>query len=284
MRTSGTRPLGEERRPRAREGEERARREDDGPSSVPLDRIVSFLDDYLAIPSTADYPTALNGLQIEADGPVRSFAVAVDASQRVIEEASTHADLLIVHHGIFWEGLQPLRGPRFRRVRTLIERGTALYSAHLPLDGHPEVGNAIAIARALGIRDPEPFGSYNGTPVGWCGRLAEPQAEDAIRARLARVVAGPVGALPGGPGIVNAVGVVTGAGGSLLVEAAARGLDLLVTGEANHHHAIEAAEVGVTLLLGGHYATETFGVRALAELLTERFGIQGSFVDAPTGL
>ncbi len=284
MPTSSARPSHEARGRGAGEGEGQGPERGGRAPAVPLKRIVSFLDDYLAIQSIADYATALNGLQLDADGPVHSFAVAVDASQRVIEEAAPHADLLIVHHGIFWDGLQPLRGTRFQRIRTLIESGTALYSAHLPLDGHGEVGNAVVIARALRLRKLTPFGSYNGARVGWSGQLAEPGTVDSIRAKLARVLDGPVRALPGGPEKIAAAGVVTGAGGSFLAEAAERGLDLLVTGEANHHHAIEAAEVGVTLLLGGHYATETFGVRALAELLTDRFGIRGSFVDAPTGL
>ncbi len=284
MPENGTPPPGETAKRRKGEGEEEnpTRRDDD--SGVPLERIVSFLDDYLAVHSTPDYPTALNGLQVEAAGPVRTFAVAVDASQRVIDETTPHADLLIVHHGIFWDGLRPLRGPRFRRVRALIESGTALYSAHLPLDGHPEVGNAVAIARALRLRNLNPFGSYKGAPVGWSGRFTEPIPENTVRTELAQVLEGPVGVLPGGPDVVATVGVVTGAGGSLLAEAAERGVDLLITGEANHHHAIEAAEVGVTVLLGGHYATETFGVKALADVVTNRFGIKGRFVDAPTGL
>ena len=281
---------------------------------VPLGEIVRFLDDVLEVRSAADYPNALNGLQVEADGPVERVAVAVDASEAVIGSASEWADLLIVHHGLFWGGLQPLTGPHFRRIKALIESGTALYSVHLPLDSHPELGNCAVLARALGLVSLAPFGEYGGAPVGWWGRPglpgiapspasagstapengdehaadAAPQAAtqplEALTDRLAEVLGGAVKTLPGGPEEVASVAVVTGAGASTLAEAAALGIDVLVTGEAQHHHAIEAAELGVTVLLGGHYATETWGVKKVAELLRDRFGIEGRFVDSPTGL
>lgn len=252
-------------------------------SAVPLADVAGFLDEYLAIGDAPDYPGALNGLQMEGPESVKRFAVAVDASEAVIAEAGEWADLLIVHHGLFWGGLQPLTGPRFRRVRRLIESGTALYSAHLPLDGHPEVGNAAVLARKLGIAGLEPFGDYRGNPVGWKGNRPAIRLGD-LQASLAALTGSPVRALPGGPDVVARVGVVTGAGASMLDAASAAGLDVLVTGEAQHHHAIEAAELGVSVLLGGHYATEVWGVRALAAILEDRFGIEGRFVDSPTGL
>lgn len=254
--------------------------------SVALGEIVELLDGYLNIGTAVDYANALNGLQVEAPGPVRRFAVAVDASEAVIRVVQEWADLLVVHHGLFWGGLQPLTGPHFRRVKALIESGTALYSAHLPLDAHAEIGNAAVLARALRVTSLEPFGRYEGTPIGWHGKLTRRPdctlgtlAED-----LSAVLGNQVVTLPGGPDKVASVGIVTGAGASTLREAAALGLDVLITGEAQHHHAIEAAELGVTVLLGGHYATETWGVKKIAELLTGRFGIEGRFVDSPTGL
>lgn len=283
-------------------------------SRVPLQEIVQFLDEVFDVSSAPDYGNALNGLQVEAPGPVRRFAVAVDASEAVIGAAREWADLLIVHHGLFWSGLQPLTGPHYRRVRALIESRTALYSVHLPLDSHPELGNCAVLARALGVSALAPFGEYRGAPVGWWGVPGVPggapsaasdgdaapagsgaQASVAARAgtktslealtdRLTEVLGGEVGTLPGGPDEVGSVAVVTGAGASTLSEAAALGIDVLITGEAQHHHAIEAAELGVTILLGGHYATETWGVRRVAELLENRFGIEGRFVDSPTGL
>ena len=252
-------------------------------SAVPLARVAGFLDEYLAAENHPDYPHALNGLQVEGPERVSRFAAAVDASEAVIAEAGEWADLLIVHHGLFWGGLQPLTGPHFRRVRILIESRTALYSAHLPLDGHAEVGNAAVLARKLGVEALEPFGQYGGMPVGWKGNLPELPLRE-LEDSLAALTGSRVRTLPGGPGTVAGVGVVTGAGAPMLREAAAAGLDVLVTGEAQHHHAIEAAELGVSVLLGGHYATEVWGVRALLALLEDRFGIAGRFVDSPTGL
>jgi len=252
---------------------------------VPLREIVAFLDTYLEVASIVDYPNALNGLQVEADGPVERFAVSVDSSEAVIHAARDWADLLIVHHGLFWPGLKPLTGPYFRRVRALIESGTALYSAHLPLDSHPEVGNSAVLARAVGVTSLKPFGEYGGAPVGWHGVLAGSGASlGDFAATLSAVLGNEVRTLPGGSDSVSRVGIVTGAGASALGEAAALGLDVLVTGEAQHHHAIEAAETGVAILLGGHYVTETWGVKQVCELLTRHFGIEGRFVDSPTGL
>lgn len=251
--------------------------------SVLLADIAGFLDEYLGVDGAPDYPHALNGLQVDGPERVASVAAAVDASEAVIAEAGAWADLLIVHHGLFWGGLQPLTGPHFRRVRGLIESRTALYGVHLPLDGHAEVGNAAVLARGLGLEALEPFGDYRGHAVGWRGERDEtPLAE--LAAAVAALTGAGVRTLPGGPDPVCGVGVVTGGGASTLHEAAAAGLDVLVTGEAHHHHAIEAVETGVTILLGGHYATETLGVKALLRLLRDRFGIDGRFVDSPTGL
>ncbi len=259
-----------------------------------LSEVVAFLDDYLAVKEVPDYPGALNGLQVEGPAdPVRRVAVAVDASEVVIGKATKwRADLLLVHHGLFWDGLQPLVGRRFRKVQALVAGGTALYSAHLPLDAHAEVGNAAVLARKLGLSDLVPFGEYKGCAVGCAGTVENgadtengagtPIAQ--LEARLAAVLNGPIRTLPGGPHTIVRVGVVTGGGASMLAEAAAKGLDALVTGEAQHHHAIDAAELGVTVVLGGHYATETWGVKATAHTLQERFGVETMFVDSPTGL
>ena len=253
--------------------------------AVPLAEITRFLDDYLETGQTPDYPGALNGLQVAGPESVKRFAVAVDASEAVIEGVTWWADLLIVHHGLFWGGLRPLTGPRFRRIKALIEGRTALYSSHLPLDRHPEVGNAAVLARRLRLADLEPFGDYQGTHVGWRGKIRRARrALGDFRAELAEVLGREVRTLSGGPTVVRSAAIVTGSGASTLEEAADAGVDVLVTGEAQHHHAIDAAELGVTVLLGGHYETETFGVARIAEILTDRFGIEGRFVDSPTGL
>ena len=164
-----------------------------------------------------------------------------------------------------------------------MEGGIALYSAHLPLDAHPEVGNCILLARALGLDVQGRFGEYKGAPVGFWGFAPAPGRSE-LTASLETAVSGPVRVLEGGPDHVHRVAVVTGGGGSFIEEAARAGMDTLVTGEGNHHTFIDAAEYGVNVLYGGHYATETFGVRALAAHLAERFELGWTFLDLPTGM
>ena len=253
------------------------------PPAVPLAEIVRFLDRYLDVKEVPD--DSLNGLQVDGPDSVQRVAVAVDARESVIEAVAGWADLLIVHHGLFWGDLRPLTAHRFRRVKALIEGGMALYGVHLPLDSHPEAGNAAVLAGRIGVGALQPFGEYKGTLAGWRGTIGGgPRPLDDFRTRLAEVVERPVTTLPGGPELVASVAVVTGGGGDMVEEAAEAGVDVLVTGEARHHNVIDAAELGVTVLLGGHYATETFGVKRIAEILTDRFGVEGRFVDSPSGL
>lgn len=249
-----------------------------------LDSIVAHLDQLLGIPAFPDYPTALNGLQVEAPGPILRVGAAVDANELTIAAAAgAGVDLLLVHHGLFWDGLKPLRGRHMRRIRSLVESGIGVYSAHLPLDAHPVLGNSILLAQALGVEDVIPFGEARGTTVGWMGVVpAEPRRS--FQARVAAAVDGPARLLAGGPDEVQKVAVVTGGAGSLVDEAAAAGADTFVTGEAAHHVFTLATELGVNVFLGGHYATEVFGVKALARHLKATFGLPWVFLDAPSGL
>lgn len=250
-----------------------------------LESLVQYIDAYLAVRDLPDYPGALNGLQVAGPEEVETIAVAVDASEASIEEACRRgADLLLVHHGIFWGGLRPLTGPHFRRVKALIDFGVALYSCHLPLDGHAEVGNSALLAKALGLTLEGRFAAYQGHEVGWHGRTQAPASLEALVGSAESLLDGPVHVIPGGPEPIERVGVVTGGGASFIGEAASLGLDALVTGEGTHHAHFDAMELGVHVLFGGHYATETFGVRALGDHLAERFGLGCTFVDQPTGL
>jgi len=251
---------------------------------VRLSSLVEYLDAFLSLEGHPDYRTALNGLQVQGGEEVHRVAAAVDTSEAVIRHATeAGADLLLVHHGLFWDGLRPLTGRRYRKVAALLEAGMGLYSAHLPLDAHGEVGNCVLLARALGLEVEGRFGTFEGTPIGWYGTPAE-WGRSALMERCSEVLGGPVQLLDGGPETLRRVAVITGGGGSFIEEAAAAGVDTLVTGEGSHHTFVDAHELGVNVLYGGHYRTETFGVKALAEHLAGVFDLEWEFLDHPSGL
>ena len=265
-----------------------------------LSELVAHLDAYLRLDEVPDNPQALNGLQVENAGSIGWIVAAVDASQRTIDgvvaalgtRGAQGSPLVLVHHGLFWDGNQPVTGRRYRRLHTLMEHDIALYSAHIPLDLHPEVGNNALLARALGLASPEPFGMYQGVLLGVAGELAVAREELVGRVAVALAGEGGMGkgggsairSIPGGPERTRRVGVVTGAGGSMIREARDAGCDTLVTGEGAHHTYFDAMELGVNVLYAGHYATEQLGVKALAAHLADRFGVLWEFHDHPTGL
>ena len=250
---------------------------------VKLESLLYFLEDAFQTSSHPDYPGAVNGLQVEGRTEVRHLGAAVDASEETIQEAIRRGvDLLLVHHGLFWGGLKPLTGSHFRKVAPLIRDEVGIYSLHLPLDSHPEFGNNALLLSALGLNREGRFGVFKEIQVGWWG--TDGCLRDDLLQRLEKTVEGPCRLIPGGPERVDKVGVVTGGGASTLGEASAMGLDALITGEAPHHSYHEAMEFGVNLFLGGHYATETFGVKALASHLADHFGISWEFLHFPTGL
>lgn len=250
-----------------------------------LESILQYIDEYLGVSEHPDYANALNGLQVGGPEEVAHIVAAVDASEASVRAAvERKADLLLVHHGLFWSGLAPITGRRLRRIRPLLLNQVGLYSVHLPLDAHAEVGNCALLGRALGLELQGTFGAYEGVEIGWWGSLPEPTDAPGLRDRVSQVLDGPVHLIPGGPEQIRRVGVVTGGGASFTPEAADMGLDALVTGEGSHHTHFDAMELGVHVLLGGHYATEVFGVRALAGHLADRFDLTWEFVDQPTGL
>jgi dinuclear metal center YbgI/SA1388 family protein len=245
--------------------------------------VVRDLDAYLQVDAVPDDDHALNGLQVENTGRVRRVAVAVDASARTIAEAVRRGcDLVVVHHGLFWGGNQAVTGPRFRRLKPLLQHDVALYAAHLPLDVHPEVGNNVLLARELGMEVAGTFGEYRGVEVGVHGRLE--LKREVLAARLDDVLGRRVHMMLFGPEVVQRVGVLTGGGGSMIRSAVAAGLDAYITGEGPHHTHFDAEEGGINVYYGGHYATETWGVRALGAWLETRFGLPWEFIDHPTGL
>jgi dinuclear metal center YbgI/SA1388 family protein len=248
-----------------------------------LDEIVSYTDRFLRIRDVGDWDNALNGLQIENSGRVTRIGAAVDVSTRVLTEAAKEdVDLLIVHHGLFWPGLQPIQGALRRQLWLAFENDIALYGAHLPLDIHPKVGNNAQLAAALGLRSTQPFLEEKGQPFGLKIRASLPRSE--LVRKLQKALNGRVKVFGFGPKQTRAIGVVTGAAGSEIYRVADEEIDTFITGEAPHWAAVAADEVGVNLLLGGHYATEVFGVRALAAHLSKRFRVPWEFIDCPTGL
>lgn len=254
-----------------------------------LSEIVRYLDEFMRLRQIADYPNALNGLQLENSGEIMRLAAAVDARTATVQAATKlgTGTLLLVHHGLFWGGAQPFTGNLYRLAKTAFAADLALYSAHLPLDVHREVGNNAGLCAALGFHPgvAEPFFDFKGTAVGLRVELDVPLAREELVTRLEKAVGGPVRVCPGGPLEVRRVGIITGgAGNEARAVAAAGGIDTFITGEGAHWTHALADELGLNVLYGGHYATETFGVKALAAHLAERFGLPWEFLDYPTGL
>jgi dinuclear metal center YbgI/SA1388 family protein len=248
-----------------------------------LSEIVSYTDRFLRIREVGDWDNALNGLQIENSGRVTRIGAAVDVSTRVLTEAGKkNVDFLIVHHGLFWPGLQPMTRLLRRQLQLAFETDMALYSAHLPLDIHPKVGNNAQLVAVLGLKSAQPFLEEKGQPVGLRVRASLPRSE--LVRKLRKAINGPVKVFDFGPKQIRAIGVVTGAAGSAIYRDAEENIDTFITGEAPQWAAVAAEELGMNLLLGGHYATEVLGVKALAAHLSKRFGIPWEFIDCPTGL
>lgn len=248
-----------------------------------LEEVVAYLDQELKTASIQDYPSAMNGLQLANGGRIERIVAAVDASLSVIEAAAEGGPgLLIVHHGMFWQGLQPLTGPFYRKVKAAVEAGLAVYSSHLPLDVHPLYGNNIRLATKIGLRNAIPFMDWKELSIGlrgdWDG------TRDDLAAILRTVLGGPVHVCPGGGETISKVGIITGGAGSEVMKVAASGVDSFITGEGPHWSFPLAEELGLNVFYGGHYATETFGVQAISQAAAEFFGVAWTFIDRPTGL
>jgi dinuclear metal center YbgI/SA1388 family protein len=260
-----------------------------GASAPRLAEVAAFLDATLDIAHVPDYPNAVNGVQLANAGDIVGVATAVDFSTETATGAiSAGATLLMVHHGMFWGGVQPITEHRYDRLRTLIEHDVAVYSAHLPLDIHPDLGNNALLAKRLGLEPTDGFARYQTIDVGLSGVSQIPTQTLAERAgELAREFGGTLTATPfDADRMTRRWGMCTGAGAdsSTLREAHQRGLDTVIVGEGPHHTAVEARELGIVLLYAGHYATETLGIRALGDVVAKRFGIESTFIHVPSGL
>jgi dinuclear metal center YbgI/SA1388 family protein len=250
-----------------------------------LTDLTAYLNATLRSLELPDYSNAVNGLQLQnRSGKVTKVVAAVDATLPVVRKAvEAGADLLIVHHGMFWSGLQPWTGAAFERMQLALENNLAIYSVHLPLDVHAELGNNAQIAKALGLTAAGGFLDYKGMAVGITCEAA--LARDEVIARFEKALGGGrVHVCAGGPAVTQRIGISSGGAGSEVAAAAKAGVDTFITGEGPHWSYTLAEELGINVLYGGHYATETFGVKALAEHLQETFGLPWAFVDHPTGL
>jgi dinuclear metal center YbgI/SA1388 family protein len=252
-------------------------------SKASLAAIVKYCDQLLRTKSIGDYDGAANGLQVDGRGSVTRIAATVDASLATVKLViAAKADLLIVHHGLFWSPSHPWTGKKHELLRLLIENNLAVYSSHLPLDAHPKLGNNALLCAALGLKNLKPFFLTHGQTIGFKSQTKISRDELAKRLELATGMKPRI--IPGGKTICENIGVVTGGAGGDLKLAASEGVDTFVTGEGPHWTFGAAEELGLNVFYGGHYATETFGVKALAAYLAKKFRLQWGFLDYPTGL
>ena len=252
-------------------------------TSVPLERLTRYCDRLLHTDQIKDYEGAVNGLQASNRGRVTRIAAAVDASLTTVRLAiRSGADLLLAHHGLFWGGSHPWTGPRHELLRLLIENDLAVYASHLPLDCHPRLGNNARLCAALGFKGLKPFLYHREIHVGLRTRVRLPREE--LAGRLARAVGVVPRLLACGPKVCRQVGVVSGGAGGELEIAAREGVDTFITGEGPHWTFPLAEALGVNVFYAGHYATETFGVKALAARLSRTFHLPWTFLDHPSGL
>lgn len=251
--------------------------------------IAERLDALLRTTEIPDYPGALNGLQFANQGDVRRVATAVDFSSHTVRDAvAARAQLLLVHHGMFWNGLQPVTGLVYERYRELLAHDIAVYSAHLPLDMHPDLGNNALLARRLGLEPSGGFARYKTVDVGVSGSANVDTRALVERAReLAHEAGGQVVVTPfDNARRTRQWAICSGAGADsdTVHDASDRGIDTLIVGEGPHHTAVQARDLGIVIIYAGHYATETLGIRALGEHVAREFGVEAQFLDAPTGL
>ncbi len=251
--------------------------------TLPLSQIVDYCDKLLRTEKFEDWDGAVNGLQMENRGSITKIAATVDASLATIKLAiAAKADLLIVHHGLFWNQTHPWTGQRYEMIRLLVENNLAVYSSHLPLDAHPKLGNNAQLCAALGFKNLKPFFSSKEQFIGF--QTSKKISRKNLAQRLEKIFGKAVTVLPGGCDLCERIGVVTGGAGGDLKKAASEGVDTFITGEGPHWTFALAEELGLNVFYGGHYATETFGVKALAGQLSEKFKVPWTFLDHPTGL
>ena len=250
---------------------------------ISLDKIVTHCQSLLRVSEFEDWSQAMNGLQVANSGKVTRIAAAVDISPNTLRMAcEIKADLMLVHHGFFWSGLQPWIGGRYEMIRDMIQNDIALYSVHLPLDAHPKIGNNALLAQMLGLKTVKPFMKLKGQTIGFRG--TRKIHREKLKSLLEEKLGSPCKLLPFGPETSQSIGVVSGGAGEETPDAHFEGVDTYITGEGPHWTWGTAQELKINVIYGGHYKTESFGIQALAENLSRKFSLPWHFLDDPSGL
>ena len=248
------------------------------------DDLVEYLNRYLNIESIGDYGP--QGLQVETDNTsIDRIALAVDVSPAIIKAAANwNADMLLVHHGILWGAVERIAGPLGARIRALMSSGINLYAAHLPLDAHPEVGNNAVLAEMFGMAEVNWWCEPKGTPLGVYGDMEKKLPLEQFVAQVNSKLNTQSRVLANGSDRVRKLAILSGFGADKVAEAQALGVDTFLTGEMSHANYWASADFNINVIFAGHYATETVGVKALGDLMTNTFGIETKFFDFPTGM
>ncbi|MDC7242305.1 MAG: Nif3-like dinuclear metal center hexameric protein [Spirochaetales bacterium] len=251
-----------------------------------IDDFDKWCRSYLEIDAMERADASMNGVQIgNSGGEIKKIAFAVDACLDTLKKASdVGADVLFVHHGLFWGRPVSISGDHYKRVKTAMDGDLVLYACHLPLDMHPEYGNNAGLAAVLGLTDVEGFGEYKGFNIGVKGRFEKPVSRDDIIPALFSDWEAGVRMLPFGPAEIKTVGIISGGGTREVSDAIAEGLDLYITGDASHQVYHESLEAGINVLFGGHYMTEITGVQSVMKKCSEELKLETVFIDVPTGL
>lgn len=246
--------------------------------------LIAYLDSYLNIAEIEDFGP--KGLQVEADNEdIERVALSVDAGPAVIEAAAAwRADMLLVHHGILWGTVENIAGPLGRRVRLLLKNNINLYSAHLVLDAHPEVGNNAVLAQMFGVTVESWWCPVKGTSLGVYGTAPTGTTLADFVGLVEERLGTEARVLAHGPDQVERVAILSGFGADQAAAASAQGADTFLTGETSHAHYWSASDHNLNIIYAGHYATETVGVQALGRHLTEKFGLESKFLDYPTAM
>ena len=245
--------------------------------------LIDYLDDSFKAFATKD--PSRNGMQIQAPAEVKKLGFAVDACMATLQKCSElSVDLLIVHHGLFWRNVELVVNQHYQRLKFALEHEIGLYAMHLPLDAHPVLGNNAQLAELFNPDETEPFAYEDGIDLGVIASFGSPVLRESISDVLRSELDSDPHVLPFGPDKVSKLGIISGAGGSYFPDAIDAGCDSFLTGEPEHVLYHVALERGVNVFFGGHYATETVGVKALMSTIAQEFDVETVFIDYPTGL